>query len=146
MNAGNTAKEELAAMGKVLEALEDLPPEAAGRVVDWAIKTLSLPSITVARSPARTPPASDAGTTVSAATTHDNLGHEDLASFFAALNPSDGPDRALVVCYWKQVVENTESFTGQDINSELKHLGHQLPNITASLSLLMKRKPQQVVQ
>ena len=73
-------------------------------------------------------------------------GHPDLATFFSSSGADDGPAQAMVVAYWKQVVEGKDGWSGAEINSELKHMGHKLPNVTATMNLLIKRKPACVMQ
>ena len=48
--------------------------------------------------------------------------------------------------YWFQVIKGQENFTSQEVNSELKDLGHGSKNITDSYTSLMDRKPPAVRQ
>src|SRR5205823_4960084 len=69
-----------------------------------------------------------------------------VADFYSACNPSSDVDKALVVGYWAQVIENVPEFDSQSINRELKHLGHGVSNITSAFDGLKERKPQLVIQ
>lgn len=69
-----------------------------------------------------------------------------MAELFAVAAPNSGPEKALVVAYFMQEVQGQEHLEAQTLNSELKHLGYKLPNVTATLSLLMSQQPAAVVQ
>lgn len=130
---------QLEVMKTVAEALSGIDPESASRVIRWASELFGRTS---GRRPASDSAALAQGETeVGAGKTFP-----DLASLFAAAAPSDGPERALVVGYWHQVIQKQEDLDAQAINAELKHLGHQLSNVTSTLGLLMKQKPAMVVQ
>jgi len=137
------AKEEVEATKTVLDALADLPREAAIRVIA-AVSTLlgvSLPSAD--RSLRSAGPAAGGAPLPTQAQPGE---FPDLASLVAAARPVDGPERALVVAYWKQVREEQPEWTAQWVNTELKHMGERLPNVTATLNLLKERKPALVMQ
>lgn len=71
---------------------------------------------------------------------------EDVADMYGAVKPKTEAEKALVVGYWLTVEENKTEFTGQDVNKNLKNLGHGVANITDALSTLMSRKPSFVMQ
>ncbi len=71
---------------------------------------------------------------------------EDVADLYAAANPGSDAEKALVVGYWLQFVNEVPEFDSQTANRELKHLGHGVSNITAALTNLKVRKPQLVIQ
>jgi hypothetical protein len=126
---------EIEAMGKVASALAEVDRHSAQRILRWAAERFGAPlelrpATNAVMAPARTAPASD----------------EDLSEFFARAAPNDGPERALIVGYWLQVVTGQDDLEGLSINSELKNLGHGLPNVTATLSLLMNQQPALVIQ
>lgn len=58
---------------------------------------------------------------------------------------TDG-ERALVVATHLQVCGQKNELPSQEINSELKHIGHQSSNITDALSSLMSQRPALVIQ
>jgi hypothetical protein len=128
---------EIEAMTKVAAALAEVDPDSARRILRWAGERFG------GVSPA--PPAgggSSAGPSSFAAAATD----EDLGELFAQAAPTNGPERALVVAYWLQVVKGQDDLEGQMVNAELKNLGHGLPNITATMSLLMGQQPALVIQ
>ena len=57
-----------------------------------------------------------------------------------------GPEHALVVGYWFQVIQGRDSWTGADINSTLKNLRVGLANVTKTLDRLKAKKPALVMQ
>jgi hypothetical protein len=121
---------ELKAMTTVARALEGLDPEVTARVLRWAGERYGIPMPTQQR----TPNAAGAG---------DNAVGEypDIASLMDAAAPRFGSDKALVATYWFQVVKGEANVTGQQVNDELKNLGHGLSNVTDSFNTLMNRKP-----
>ncbi|MCA9484283.1 MAG: hypothetical protein KC553_11155 [Nitrospina sp.] len=71
---------------------------------------------------------------------------ESIADLFAVTEPISDADKALVVGYWFQVVKGEHDFDTQKVNSELKHLGYGVGNITRAFEKLKKQKPQLVIQ
>jgi len=138
-------KDEVKATKAVLDALAELPREMARRVIASVSTLLGMQPAHAPRVPSTNPGASgqprrDPPVGVKA----DEF--EDLASLSASARPTDGPEKALVVAYWKQIREQLPEWTAQAVNTELKHMGEQLPNITGTLNLLKDRKPALVVQ
>lgn len=70
----------------------------------------------------------------------------DLPSLFASAQCGTDYEKALVVAYWFQVEQGAADVDAQDVNRELKHLGHGVSNITRCFDLLMSAKPQLVIQ
>jgi Transcriptional regulator PadR-like family len=64
----------------------------------------------------------------------------------ARCSRGQGGGRALVVGYWYQFVQGEAEFTGQTINSALKHLGYRAANITTAFDRLQAQRPALVVQ
>lgn len=126
---------ELVAMKAVYEALEPLDEAARQRTLTWAAGRLE---INAGHAPAGSAPPREA--------TDSETPFSDLADLVDAAQPSTGTDYALVVAYWLQVVEGREGWSGNDVNSLLKHLGHGLANVTVTLNRLMKRKPSLAMQ
>jgi hypothetical protein len=133
------ARAELAGMQKVLDAIAHLEADSAVRVLDWALQQLGRPqrrSASQITSPA----------IAVAASSQPTSGFEGAADVVAAAGPRTGADRALAVAYWFQVVNGQADFEAKALNSELKHLGHQLSNVTKTLSDLMEQRPALVIQ
>lgn len=137
----NVTKQEITATKAVLDALTDLPRETARRVVASVSTLLGMQQTQTPK--ATTPNSTSVRQEALTVSTEE---FKDLASLSAAARPIDGPEKALVVAYWKQVREQMPEWTAQVVNTELKHMGEQLPNITGTLSLLKERKPALVVQ
>jgi len=70
----------------------------------------------------------------------------DFAELFDAANPTDGLDRVLIGAYWHQVIQGSDDFESQSVNTDLKNLGHPSTNITRDLDNLMNRVPRPVMQ
>jgi hypothetical protein len=142
-NTVTNAKEELHAMTAVAEALERLDAEATARVIRWAAERFGKASGARAGGVHEKPanPLLDAKDE-----THGASEYEHLADLYGAASPETDSDRALVGGYWFQFVQGQPEFGAQTINSALKDLGHQVPNITNALGALKAQKPQLVVQ
>ena len=70
----------------------------------------------------------------------------DCHELFDAGSPSSGPEKALVAAYWFQVVQGNDDLDSQQLNTELKNLGHPSTNITRDLGGLINRAPRFVIQ
>lgn len=127
---------EVAAMGVLEEALEPLSPDERGRVLRWASERF------------------DAGLTGSHGVRQEGRKPEvdgdnepqELGELYAQADPTTEPERALVVAYFVQEVEGKGEFDSQTVNTQLKHLGHAVSNITRTMDDLKSRRPQLVIQ
>lgn len=124
------------ALGAIGEALEPLSDESKRRVLRWAADYFGEPI---------------GGSRSSCADDEKGKGeanreYADVADLFAASSAKTQAEKAMVVAYWTQVLEGKSSFTGYQINSQLKDLGHGVGNITDVFSKLMRREPQCVIQ
>jgi hypothetical protein len=129
-------KAELAAMKAVTDALADLDPATAGRVLRWAGEALGVASARVEARVAPTPETNGGAAGRFAS----------LADLYAAASPETDADRALVAGYWFQFIEGGAAFGSQQINTALKNLGYGVANITTAFDTLMARKPAFVMQ
>jgi len=126
---------ELSAMQTVYEALEGLDDAARQRTLAWAADRLEL-KVTSGKG---------AGVQHGAAEV-ESAAFSDLAELIDAAQPAKGPEHALVVAYWIQVVEQKDGWTGNEVNSQLRNMGHGAANITTTLDRLIKRRPSLVMQ
>jgi hypothetical protein len=123
-------------MGAILSELEKLSDDAAKqRVIDYVTSRLSLrpsvpkPNISGIKS---------GGVAISTFAT--------VADLFARVQCSAAPEKALVVASYFQEHDGKTDFTGFEVNSVLKHLGHGVANITGALDALINRNPKLVIQ
>lgn len=130
--------DELGAMKIIAEALDSLDGDTRERVLQWAANRF-MPSLENARVIGLHSPVNNnlIGTSNSAGSSKQ---FADLPSLFEAANPSTEVEKALVVGYWCQEIEGSGDFGSQAINTELKHLGHAVSNITAAFTTLIKGK------
>lgn len=141
---------ELMAMSSIANALGDLDSEAQERVLRWAIDRFKINKLgesnrssLINEAPLETYPAS---TKPPPSEQIGEVTFSDFATLFDHAYPETGPEKALVAGYWFQACQNMDTFEGAQVNTELKHLGHGLPNVTDSLSSLMHRRPALVLQ
>jgi len=133
--------DEIKAMGAIQSAMEDLEPDEAKRVLVWAVDKYSSGEVSVG-APDQGQNAGNNG----AGTGTGTQRFERIADLMDATSPSSIVDYVLVASYWFQVIRDNEDFTSQEVNSELKDLGHPSSNITDSYTTLMQRKPPAVRQ
>lgn len=127
---------ELKAMANIEAALKDLSDDERARVMQWAASRFR----GAGKSPLKGGPENDE---VQAT----DLGkYGTLAEFYDAAAPETEADRALVAAYWYQFKEDASDVEAQRINSELKHLGHGVGNITRAFEALKSQKPALIMQ
>jgi hypothetical protein len=135
---------EINAMSKIGAALTELKePEAVTRVLRWAVEKYK-PKTTLPPSRALNAPSRDIGDVTDALSTPREF--QDFPALFNAASPATEPERALVAGYWFQVVMGKEELHGQQLNDELKNMGHGVGNVTDALSSLIERRPALVIQ
>lgn len=131
-------KEELDAMQAVGNALQSLKQDGRKRVLQWAASHfLAADAGNVLNFPKL--PSGDQSSENNAGG-NASSGYADLPTFFDAASPKTGVDKALVVGYWMQECQGSADFVSQDINTELKHLGHGVGNITDAFNGLISQK------
>jgi hypothetical protein len=138
---------EIDVMKKVAEALASLDDDARQRVLKWTNDRFGFTPSVNARSPSRIQASSisseergTSGDSTNGSTTGD------LAEFFTSALPTTQSEKALVVGYWFQVLQGLADLDSQQINTELKNLGHGVSNITRAFDELINTRPQVVIQ
>ena len=121
---------ELKAMADVAKALDEVEGDARARVLQWANSRYG----TVKRAAA-------GASAIGEGEEAEGSDFSDVAELYTAAGPTSDPERALVVSYWFQVHEKKANIDAQSVNTELKHLGHPISNITSAFSALIERKP-----
>lgn len=143
---------EIEAMSAIAGSLQQLSPEAQGRVLRWAAErfevTLRSQRIqkNIDSSHVEHSDESQGDDEESESTGAEAAEYEFFADLFDAAGPTSEADKALVGAYWFQVVQGQATFQSQSLNAELKNLGHAIGNVTQALSSLQSRKPALVVQ
>jgi hypothetical protein len=145
---------ELAAMNSIATALAALPKPAQVRVLRWAgdlygagISAIAPRTIVSGKGELQAGSALTSASGSSASTASKAVGDfAALAEFYSAANPSSDMLKALVVAYWQQMREGRDDFDTQSVNTELKHLGFGVSNITRAFEQLKATKPQLVMQ
>jgi hypothetical protein len=128
---------EIDAMKAIDTAMGSLEPDEAKRVLRWAVDKFGQNEVSVVETRV------GRGRTIAGAPV---AGFERISDLMDVAEPDSIVDHVLVASYWFQVVQGRENFTGQEVNSELKDLGHPASNITDSFNSLIKRKPAAVRQ
>ena len=125
---------EIEAMRTIQTALTKLDdPEARARLLRWALDRFGTPAL-------QTPTRQDE------AKQPEETDFSEVANLRHAADPKTDAESALVVGYWFQVIGGADGFTGQQVTTELKQLGHNLSNVTMAMSSLINRKPSLAMQ
>src|SRR5438093_838854 len=122
---------EIEAMKAVSNAIKDLDKSAQGRVLTWAVCKYNV------QLPEANP--RDGLSTESLSKKKQGIG-VDLPTTFAAASPKSDTDGALVGAYWLQISKGQADVDAQEVNRELKQLGHGVGNITRAFDHLMAAK------
>lgn len=133
-------QEELEAMNKIAKLLEPLDAAARARVLGWVINALDVPAS------ARTGGVFTVSRNTGAAPSGLGFGFSTFAELFHAAGPKAEKEKALVAAYWIQRTSGVEQFASQQVNTELKHIGYGIGNITDALSQLIEERPSAVIQ
>ena len=136
--------DELKAMHSIGEALSKLDPNSRERVLRWAfdIYNANLPkNMGDQKQQIKDDESPDV------IKNQDSQEHfESAAELLASASPSSDVERVLVVGYWFQELQGHPDLDSQSINTELKHQGHGVKNITSAFGGLISQKPQLVIQ
>lgn len=142
--SGVTMSKELAAMVQVEQALADLSEDERGRVLSWAGSRFGVFLAPPRSGSPKDLQITDAGTQQEEPVNPDAI--NSLAEFYDLASPSSEAEKALVVGYWFQYREGVQELEAQKINSELKHLGHGIGNVTRALEWHKSQKPALMIQ
>lgn len=132
---------EIQAMSMIADALKSLPPDSITRVLRWANDHYFQGSSGRTREAISIKPSE-----LAAPMDRQTAEYTELPDFYAACSPGTDAEKALVIGYWFQFHEGTLDFDTQRINTELKHLGYQIGNITRAFDNLESTQPRLVVQ
>lgn len=144
----NSVKGELDAIRTVHDALEQLDDQARRRVLSYIgnlfhvdMQPASKRMETTQRENHVQPETEDDATGAELPNSFPNF-----AAFFAKAKPKTQGEKALVAGYWLQVCGGADNFLGATANKELKHLGHQISNITDAINTMKARNPALILQ
>jgi len=134
---------EIDAMKAVATAFEGLDDDAIARVVRWQIDQYGV-SAGAPRRVGQRMQTNSGGSILSESESLTDF--ESAAELMAAARPRTEVEKVLVAGYWFQVVQNQSDLEGQTINTELKHQGHGVKNVTTAFAGLISQKPQLAIQ
>ena len=129
-------KDELEIMSQVVRLLEPLDDNARTRAVGWIISALGIKGLVQSSS------APNGGSLIQKQT---DLAYSTFAELFHAAGPKSDRERALVAACWIQSTSGVDQFASQQVNTELKHVGYGVGNITDALGQLIGDKPSLVI-
>jgi hypothetical protein len=129
---------ELQAMEVIAATLEPLEPEARARIIKWVIQAMAISGSDPSDSAMTKFQAVDASASEKKLST--------FAECFHAAAPNSEKDKALVAAYWTHMSSGASQFGSQQLNTELKHIGYGVANITDALNQLIVEKPNLVIQ
>lgn len=137
---------EFAAMQAIFAALDPLEDEARSRVLAYIASRLEIDFRAKTKATGEPETADDAQAEEASSEAVGAPKFATFAQLFDAADPKSNSDKALVAAYWFQVCQGQESFNSQEINKELKHLGHGVANITSAIDTLKAQKPALMLQ
>jgi hypothetical protein len=123
---------ELRAMEAISRTVSELEREEAGRVLRWAMEVYGV-------APRQKHPAPANGA-------DGPQDYGDVAELYQSVVAPTQADKVLVVSYWFQQINHQSDLDAQQVNRELKQLGHGVSNITSVFEELISRKPQLAIQ
>jgi hypothetical protein len=135
------------ALFSVLKALEGLAQDDIARIMDWVSDKYQL-SVARRIMSSNSDVDGDNEANDSEKQGEPDPNAEAFATFdklYEVLAPETDVDKALAAAYWLGK-DCTATFTGKQIQDCLKPHGHELTNVTTSLSGLGTRKPKLVIQ
>jgi hypothetical protein len=129
-------------------AIKDLEEDAKVRVIKWIISKFSLQaSFNAAVNPAnKTKEATPQFVETLPKNNSALSSFTHLSELFSQAEPKTDVERALVVAAFMQEVQQQPELTSRLINDELKHMGYAASNITATISLLISKRPNLMIQ
>jgi len=135
--------QEIDAMRKVADALTPLGADACRRVLSWASDHfgIQVAPTKIEKAEEITPAGND-----SAPNSQPHHQYDNVAELYAVAQPSTDAEKALVVSYWTQCVQGIEGVDSQSVNTQLKHMGYGIGNVTRAFEVLKQTKPQLIVQ
>lgn len=131
---------EIEAMRVVASALRHLDPAARERVLRWTCEKYGGQQFR----PVQGTRASSFPQQNQDSSPED--GSADLADLYAACQPKTDAEKTLVVSHWLQETQDVSGIDAQNVNTQLKHLGHGVGNITRAFDKLMENRPQLMIQ
>jgi hypothetical protein len=138
---------EFKVMQVVYSALESLPEEnARKRVIEYVVDRLGLQDVVLTTKTGEQAQLHRPGIIDAPHTSAAELTFESFAELFDATQPDSNSHKALVSAYWCQVCQAAEDFDSQQINAELKNMGHGIANITNAIEPLKNQRPALVLQ
>ena len=142
------ADKELVAMSKISNALKGLDESEKERVLQWAVSkhiiSSSVKSMVSFQDPRKVQISNAAKLSLASDNENSDVieinSFKDLPTFFDALSPKTDADKALVTSYWFQKHESQSDINSQDVNTQLKHLGYGIGNVTRAFDNLKSEK------
>lgn len=135
--------QEIQAMADIEDALSSLDEDTTGRVLAWAISRFAPDASQLQSELSQSTPQLPESMTSDSSQAVESL---SLVELYDKSSPSTDAEKALVVAYWLQEHEGSEDVTSQQVNSELKHLGHGIGNVTRAFAALSKQRPTLAMQ
>lgn len=140
----NSKTDEFDAIKTAVTALEALDEKARGRALSYIADRLGVAVPTPSKP--ETPASVELSKAASEASNAATGPYATFAELYDAARPRTDIERALVSGYWLQVCQSAENFDGFNANKELKHLGHEVGNITRAIDHLKDQAPALVIQ
>jgi hypothetical protein len=133
---------DLKATEQILRILGSFSKPDQERIVRWVSEKLDLGS----RVPHSSPRATSIGAAIEERAAAPSSTHSSVGEFLASARAKTDTERVLAVATYLQEYGGQTELTGAQINSELRHMGHGVSNITDVINTLKDKKPQLMIQ
>lgn len=147
MNENENQVVEIEAMKGAYSSLKDLNQEEQARVIEWLVKKLSLLDLLGFEGLQKKNIKKEIldnlkGTEIN----NDIASFDSVADLFAASNANSDQEKVLLIASYLQIKNSLSEITSREINKGLQHMGHGVGNITNTISGLIDKKPQLMIQ
>lgn len=131
---------EIKAMNDCHEAIKHLDESVRNRVIRWLSSKFSTEKL---EDPFKK---HDQNTNKINDTVVDIGSYETVDEIFTKINPQTDADKVLVIAAFLQEKFKKQELTGWEINKELTRLGHGVNNVTQSVTQLINKQPNLMIQ
>lgn len=143
--------QELKAMNEVHTLLRELDDASRSRVLNWLFQKFSHSGLRVEQFGAKGAESTNyinEGRNRGSDSDGTQLMSElsSISDLFAIAEPKSESQKVLLVATFLHQKLGLADLTSRSINDELKHMGHGVSNITATINSLINRKPKLMIQ
>jgi len=131
---------EIKALNDIYTILNDLDHEARRRILQWINERF-------ASDPTKNMPVRAIKNQESlSGASFEFKSFKSIVDIFSKARPKNDAEKVLIVASYLQENKHGEELTAREINMRLNLLGHSVRNITSTIGILIKKRPQLMIQ